>query len=124
MPAKPETYMRWLRKRVSQTNSRCKRLGVEGRLDAARYETLTFPLHCEWCLDVIDDPRRMSLDHFVPLSAGGKNEYENIFIVHRACNLLRSDWDATSWSKFVHLLKGAGLWTEFKRRFKPRRFRR
>ncbi len=125
MSAKQETFERWLRKRVSQTNSRCKRAGVRGRLDAGMIIAGSlWPPVCIWCREDITDPRRLSLDHLKPLSAGGANVNDNIAVVHRACNLLRSDWSAESWGKFVKVLQEAKLWSDFKRRYKPRRFKR
>ena len=134
MPAKRETYLRWLKRRVSQTNSRCKRQGVEGRLDADAVlqnsgvvlEAPEGPVYfeCVWCREAIKDPRRLSLDHLLPLVAGGSNAAINVRISCRACNLLRSDWEASAWRSFVTVLQKAGLWLDFKKRFKPRRFRR
>lgn len=134
MPAKRETYLRWLKKRISQCNSRCKRLGVEGRIeiDALRRENgvvLFAPegpvyFECYWCRQAILEPRKLSLDHVCPLSRGGRNVETNVRITHRACNLLRSDWDAGQWGLFVKTLVSLELFEEFKKRFRPRRFRR
>ena len=125
MPAKTTTYMKWLKRRVSQTNSRCKHRGVAGKLDAEKLaERFAEKLLCHWCLEEITDPRRLSLDHLKALSAGGANVNDNIVLTHRACNLLRSDWAAEDWQKFVGLLRENGFWLAFKKRYKPRRFRR
>ena len=125
--SKPTTYLRWLRKRVSQTNSRCKRLGVKGKLGAA--DTAVFATQlmngepCRWCGAALNDPRRVSLDHLLPISLGGENTVENLALVHRACNLLRGNMVAHRWSAFVQLLQRADFWEEFKRRYKPSRYR-
>jgi 5-methylcytosine-specific restriction endonuclease McrA len=126
--------MRWLRKRVSQTNSRCKRRGIPERIDAdgicRNTGVILFapegPVYfeCRWCREAILEPRRLSLDHILPLAKGGNNTNENCAITHRACNLLRGDMDGERWRTLVRVLQENDLWAEFKRRFKPRRFRR
>ena len=117
-----ETYLRWLRRRVSQTNSRCRGLAIKGTLDWQ--ELSERPMVCSWCGEPIVEPRRLSLDHVLPLAKGGTNVNNNVVLSHRACNLLRGDMDASLWIKLVNTLMEIGLWKEFRMRYKPRRFRR
>lgn len=42
-------------------------------------------------LDKPNTPRGWSIDHITPVSLGGKNELENMWPAHRACNTSRGN---------------------------------
>lgn len=48
---------------------------------------------CHWCGQTMtnprgrsDDPRKMTIEHLVPLGAGGTNDLDNLRLSCRACN--------------------------------------
>lgn len=55
---------------------------------------------CGFCSGVVEsttkhpDPWAPSLDHIIPRSKGGSDEADNLRLVHRYCNGVRSDRDA------------------------------
>lgn len=48
-------------------------------------------LVCYWCHEVILPDETPHLDHWMPLSKGGRHEVANLHYMHARCNLFKSD---------------------------------
>lgn len=60
---------------------------------------------CHLCRTAIDlalrfpHPLSLTIDHFIPISAGGSDEMENLRPAHLSCNVLKSDDLPTWWER-------------------------
>lgn len=75
---------------VTAANSRAKKVGAAGRLtaDGVRARFAYFAERCWIC----KQPGADSIDHVIPLGAGGPNFNSNIRPAHLGCNAARS-WE-------------------------------
>lgn len=48
-------------------------------------------LWCHICESDIDDPRKVVLDHVIPLARGGEHTEANLKVAHRSCNAWKHD---------------------------------
>lgn len=46
---------------------------------------------CAWCSGDMNDIKDTQLDHIIPLSKGGVDNFTNLQAVHKICNLLKGD---------------------------------
>jgi hypothetical protein len=78
-------------------NGRAKRLGIEGRITPQDWKDVVqeYKFLCHICGDPISleigSLQRISLDHILPLSRGGKNVKDNVAPAHRVCNYVRNN---------------------------------
>jgi 5-methylcytosine-specific restriction endonuclease McrA len=65
-----------------------KRKSLGGKIDRLleKYSSI-----CCVCQQRIDDKIEASVEHFVPLSKGGSNRFDNLRISHKGCNFARKD---------------------------------
>ena len=79
---------RWKRRSYQQLRDRRIQAG-------AKHERIELPLLAErdgWCCHICKGPvthRDWSMDHLVPVSAGGDHTYQNVALAHRSCNSRR-----------------------------------
>lgn len=73
---------------------------------------------CSYCEANFSDSGALqrSRDHFIPLSKGGKNGVGNIYIVCKACNLLKANFLP---NEFIYFLRCKIEWKEY-----PKKLRR
>ncbi|MDD0851815.1 HNH endonuclease signature motif containing protein [Halobacteriovorax sp. GB3] len=58
---------------------------------------------CALCGEVIEAYKDSSVDHIVPLSKGGKDNWSNIQITHRHCNQLKDNLNPLTF-RFLNFL--------------------
>lgn len=107
---KEEQYTEEFVNRKKQTINMCNvRCAKDYRLTF--YDWITkcenFGNRCAYCLNVEDNP---TIDHFFPLSKGGKHEILNIVPSCKSCNCKKSDFNPYEWieknfSKTHYMLK-------------------
>ena len=79
--------------KVKTANKRAKKIGAEGRITLGEIvERWSDTIFCAICKRFIEESDA-SLDHLDPLSQGGRNELDNILIVHSWCNNLKGNQD-------------------------------
>jgi len=47
--------------------------------------------NCKLCLQSISNRKEASIDHIIPKSLGGTNDYDNLQLAHRDCNSRRGN---------------------------------
>lgn len=81
-----------LQKRVEYSNSKAKKLGIEGRLQQKSLRKLVDELEwkCFYCKLELDH-LSITIDHKIPFSRGGKNVIENVVPCCGTCNRRKAD---------------------------------
>jgi 5-methylcytosine-specific restriction endonuclease McrA len=96
-------------------NGRAKLLGIDGVITTEDWRDVVQNKNfiCHICGRVISleigSPDRLSLDHIIPLSRGGKNTKDNIAPAHRRCNQGRTNMtleEFDSWLGQVFKFRG------------------
>ena len=104
------------RRRSYQVNKLNGKAAERSRIRRARQKAATPPgtrvslkailtrdgLFCHICQSTIDEPRKVSYDHVIPLSRGGEHVASNIKVAHRVCNSWKHD-------RLMNELEGAPL---------------
>ncbi len=82
----------------SKANRRAAKLGGDGNVTGEDLRLIrqgqmdeAGNLVCYWCHEVILPDETPHLDHWIPLSKGGRHEVENLHYMHARCNLSKSD---------------------------------
>lgn len=71
--------------------------GYDRRYDRNHKRVLREETHCHICGEVVDKtlsgrhPRGASVDHIIPISAGGSNDRGNLRLAHLSCNSSRRE---------------------------------
>jgi len=55
---------------------------------------------CYLCSSPFETMKDITIDHWQPLSKGGKDELENYRLAHFGCNLLKDDLEPDQWQEF------------------------
>lgn len=85
--------MAWSPFRDAETRARWRELlwlKQKGRCGLCGHR---FPLPGDGLHATVHEGFAPTFDHIVPRAAGGSDEFENLRLVHRACNYIRGDRD-------------------------------
>jgi 5-methylcytosine-specific restriction endonuclease McrA len=88
-------------------NGRAKKLGIDGVISSQDWKNKVYERNfiCHICGDMISleigSLSRLSLDHVIPLSRGGKNTIENVAPAHRICNQIRNQLTLGEFDVFI-----------------------
>jgi 5-methylcytosine-specific restriction endonuclease McrA len=74
-------------KKNYKSRRRCQEVSGIATADLARWEAIQTKV-CHWCARDCGDDHHV--DHFIPLSKGGRHEIDNLVIACRLCNLRKS----------------------------------
>lgn len=100
-----------LKRRIYSANYRALRdFGLREQLDLATLLGLLDQAECAYCQRYLT-PGTLSLDHVIPLSAGGENAWSNIALACRKCNRYKSAIPAADYRDFLTHL--GERWTNF-----------
>lgn len=65
--------------------------------------------YCRWCKTLFTEDSFVEVDHIIPRSLGGKDEYKNLQLLHKHCHIEKSRTDGSQGKKTnIHARAGAG----------------
>lgn len=69
--------------------------------------------HCGYCGKILQDPDDLTIDHIVPQSADGSNEFANLIGCCHSCNQLKADLSLSQFrNKLIDAIKISNVFTD------------
>lgn len=99
-------YDRWktiwrCQSRAENANVRSGPNGMMVDADQVLRCLLVTDFKCFYCLNGLN-PHKWHLDHYFPISKGGRNEFENLRASCKYCNIMKSDLEYEQWISKIH----------------------